>query len=60
MAIITNPNFDAENLKLTKRPLYLVTIEGITNPLTTFRPEDALVSWGGYGVSGYGTIGYGY
>ncbi len=60
MAIVTNPSFDAENLKLVKRPLWMLVIEGVSDPLTTFRPEDMNVTWGGYGVLGYGTSGYGY
>lgn len=60
MAVPTNPNFAAKNLELTKRPLYMVTIDGIPEPLTTFRLDDAQVTWGGYGIGGYGTTGYGY
>lgn len=59
MAVATNSSFDANNLRLAKRPLYIVTIEGVTEPLTTFRPDAALISWGGYGIGGYGTTGYG-
>ena len=55
----TNPNFDASNLRLVKRPLYVLLIDGVLDPLTTFRPEDVEVVWGGYGVGGYGTTGYG-
>ncbi|MBZ5516112.1 MAG: hypothetical protein LAN62_14945 [Acidobacteriia bacterium] len=55
----TNPNFDAANLHLVKRPLYILLIDGVLDPLTTFRAEDAQVVWGGYGVAGYGTAGYG-
>ncbi|MBZ5546206.1 MAG: hypothetical protein LAO07_21485 [Acidobacteriia bacterium] len=55
----TNPNFDAPNLKLVKRPLYVLLIDGMLDALTTFRPEDVQVVWGGYGVGGYGTTGYG-
>jgi hypothetical protein len=58
--ISTNPTFDAANAKLTKRPLYLVLIEGVLEPLTTFRAGDTQVVWGGYGIGGYGTTGYGY
>jgi hypothetical protein len=58
--LMTNPNFDAANLALQKRPLYLVIIDGVFDPLTTFRAEDAQVVWGGYGIGGYGTTGYGY
>lgn len=60
MAIPTNTTFDAENQSLIKRPLYLLIIEGIADPLTTFRPDDMQVTWSGYGLSGYGTTGYGY
>jgi hypothetical protein len=49
-----------ENAKLAKRPLYLVIIEGVSEPLTTFRPDDTEVTWGGYGIGGYGINGYGY
>jgi hypothetical protein len=58
--LTTNPNFDTANLNLQKRPLYLVIIDGVLEPLTTFRAEEAQVTWGGYGMSGYGTTGYGY
>ena len=60
MPIPTNSNFDAKNLELTKRPLYLLTIEGIIEPLTTFHLEDAQVIRHGYGIGGYGVMGYGY
>ena len=60
MPIPTNTSFDARNQELSKRPLYLVFIEGVLEPLTTFRLEDTQVTWGGYGVGGYGTTGYGY
>ena len=43
-----------------KRPLYIVIIDGVFDPLTTFRAEDEQITWGGYGVGGYGTTGYGY
>jgi hypothetical protein len=59
MSIATNPSFDTENQKLVKRPLYMLSIEGIAEPLTTFRLDDAQVTWGGYGIGGYGTTGYG-
>ncbi|HEV2349011.1 MAG TPA: hypothetical protein VG028_04095 [Terriglobia bacterium] len=59
MAIITNPSFNAQNLELAKRPLYMVTIDGLPEPLTTFRPDAVQVTWTGYGLSGYGTTGYG-
>jgi hypothetical protein len=59
MAIMTNPNFDTKNAALQKRPLYVLLIEGVLDPLTTFRAEDVQVVWGGYGVAGYGTTGYG-
>lgn len=57
--ISTNPSFDVKNQELAKRPLYILTIEGVLEPLTTFRIEDAEIVWGGYGVGGYGTTGYG-
>ena len=60
MPITTNSNFDEANLKGTKRPLYLLIIDGVFEPLTTFRADDAQVIWGGYGIGGYGTTGYGY
>ena len=58
--LLTNPNFDAANEKLAKRPLYILTIEEVLEPLTTFRIEDVDVTWGGYGIGGYGTTGYGF
>jgi hypothetical protein len=58
--IPTNPNFGAKNEDLVKRPLYIVTIDGIFEPLTTFRIEEADIVWSGYGVAGYGTTGYGF
>lgn len=60
MAIQTNPDFDMKNREAAKRPLYLLVIDGLPEPLTTFRLDDAQVSWSGYGLSGYGTAGYGY
>lgn len=60
MPIATNPSFDTSNQQLVKRPLYIVSIEGLPEPLTTFRLDDQQVTWGGYGVAGYGTTGYGY
>ena len=60
MPLITNPSFDMNNAALAKQPLYVVQIENITDPLTTFRPEDLNVLHTGYGVNGYGTTGYGY
>ena len=60
MPIPTNAKFDAKNLELTKRPLYLLTIEGVLEPLTTFRLEDAQITRHGYGMGGYGVMGYGY
>ena len=60
MAIQTNPSFDTNNAALVKRPLYVLVIEGIASPLTTFRPQDMQVAVSGYGMSGYGTTGYGY
>jgi hypothetical protein len=59
MPTATNPNFDSLNEKLIKRPLYMLIIEGIAEPLTTFRLNDVQVTWGGYGIGGYGTTGYG-
>jgi hypothetical protein len=60
MPIESNLNFEARNAELNKRPLYLLIIEGLLEPLASFRQEDAQVTWGGYGVSGYGTTPYGY
>jgi len=60
MPLTTNTNFDAANSKVTKRPLYIVIIDGVFEPFTTFRAEDVQVVWGGYGIGGYGTTGYGY
>jgi hypothetical protein len=60
MAIQTNFSFDTYNAALAKRPLYVLVIEGIAVPLTTFLPEDMQVEVSGYGMSGYGTTGYGY
>ena len=60
MPIPTNSSFDAKNLELTKRPLYLLTIEGVLEPLTTFRLEDVQITRHGYGIGGYGVMGYGY
>ena len=45
---------------LVKRPLYILIIDGVFEPFTTFRAEDAQIVWGGYGIGGYGTTGYGY
>ena len=59
MPIVTNPSFDTKNQQLIKRPLYMVFIDGLPEPLTTFRLDAVQVTWGGYGVSGYGTTGYG-
>ena len=59
MPIITNPSFNTQNQQLVKRPLYLVSIEGLPEPLTTFRPDEVQVIWRGYGLSAYGTTGYG-
>lgn len=59
MPIPTNEGFQDKNLQLAKRPLYIVTIDGIFWPLLTFRPEDAQINWGGYGIGGHGTTGYG-
>jgi hypothetical protein len=60
MPVTTNPSFDLNNAALSKQPLYVVQIEGVMDPLTTFRPEDMNVLHAGYGVNGYGTTGYGY
>lgn len=60
MPIVTNWSFAGKNLELSKRPLYLVLIEGLPEALATFRPEDAQVTFGGYGMGGYGTTAYGY
>jgi hypothetical protein len=60
MPIPTNSPWTIENAKLVKRPLYLVIIEGVSEPLTTFRPDDTEVVWGGYGIGGYGINEYGY
>jgi hypothetical protein len=60
MPLSTNPQWELENAQLVKRPLYVLVIENLAGWLTTFRPEDAEVTWGGYGVWGYGTLGYGY
>lgn len=58
MPLITNPDWNIENAKLQKRPLYIVVIENMPEWLTTFRVEDAEVT--GYGIGGYGINGYGY
>lgn len=60
MPIPTNPNFDLENAKLRRQPLYIVVIDGVFEPLSTFRYEDYAVSLGGYGVELYGVVGWGY
>lgn len=61
MPLTTNPNWDRENVKLVKRPLYLLLIEDLVEALATFRPEDAqVVALTGYGIGGYGIHGYGY
>ncbi|HZP03131.1 MAG TPA: hypothetical protein VFD30_22980 [Terriglobia bacterium] len=60
MAIRSNTTFDSQNAALTKRPLYLVIIEGIPDVLTTFVAEDEGVSPTGYGMTGYGIAPYGY
>jgi hypothetical protein len=59
MPIITNPGFDTQNQQVIKRPLYMVWIEGLPDPLTTFLMDAVQVTPGGYGVGGYGTTGYG-
>ncbi len=60
MPLTTNPNWNVENAKLTKRPLYVVVMETIPEWLSTFRPEDMQVTLTGYGVGGYGLNGYGH
>ena len=60
MPILTNPQWNVENAKLQKRPLYVVAIENLPEWLTTFRSEDQQVILTGYGIGGYGTNGYGY
>lgn len=59
MPIPTNSTFDASNQQLVKRPLFILWIEGVAEPLTTFRLEDVQVTRGGYGAGGYGLTGYG-
>lgn len=59
MPIPTNPVFDANSQQPVKRPLFILWIEGIAEPLTTFRLEDVQVTRGGYGIGGYGIYGYG-
>ena len=59
MAINTNPGFNTQNQALIKRPLYMLFIEGLPEPLTTFRLDSMQVTWSGYGLGGYGTTGYG-
>lgn len=58
--LTTNPNFDAANAQPAKRPLYIVWIEGLAEPITSFRLEDVNVTQGGYGMAGYGLTGYAY
>jgi hypothetical protein len=60
MPISTNPQWNVENARLVKRPLYVVFIEDLPEALTTFRAEDQQVQFTGYGIGGYGTNGYGY
>ena len=60
MPVTTNPSFDLNNAAPAKQPLYVVQVDGVIDPLTTFRPEDMNVTHTGYGVNGYGTTGYGY
>lgn len=60
MPLTTNPPWKIENAKLQKRPLYIVVIENLPEWLTTFQPEDLVVSLTGYGIGGYGMNGYGY
>lgn len=58
--LTTNAQWNIENAKLVKRPLYVVFIENLPEALTTFRAEDQQVEFTGYGIGGYGTNGYGY
>jgi len=51
--------WNIENAKPAKRPLYVVFIENLPEPLSTFRTEDMQVQVTGYGTSGYGTTNYG-
>lgn len=60
MPILTTPDWDLENAKLIKRPLYLVVIQDLAEALSTFRAEDMEVVVGGYGIGGYGINPYGY
>ena len=60
MPISTNANWEIENAKPAKRPLYVVIIENLPEALTTFRAEDQQVTLTGYGIGGYGTNGYGH
>ena len=60
MPLTTNQTWNIENARLEKRPLYYLLIDGVMEPLTTFRADDAQITWGGYGMGGYGTTGYGY
>ena len=58
--LVTNAQWNVENAKLVKRPLYVIFIENLPEALTTFRAEDQQVQFTGYGIGGYGTSGYGY
>ena len=60
MPLAINSQWNVENAKLVKRPLYVVVIEDLPEALTTFRAEDQQVQSTGYGIGGYGTTGYGY
>ena len=60
MPIPTNSTFDANNQQAVKRPLFVLWIESVAEPLATFRLEDVQVTHGGYGIGGYGILGYGY
>lgn len=60
MSIPTNSNFDAANMLLPKHPLYMLFIDGLPEPLTTFRLDEAKVARRGYGLALYGLTGYGY
>ncbi len=60
MPVMTNPSFDASNMSLTKHPLYMLLIEGLPEPLTSFRMEETRVTRHGYGMNLYGLSPYGY
>lgn len=60
MPLTTNPPWEIDNVKLVKRPLYVLVIQDLVEALSTFRAEDMVVVLTGYGVGGYGINGYGY